>query len=169
MREVRGDSAQGVERLAGNYRSTRRRILAFALLSVACLSLGIRPQILEVGRAGLFFWVREGDLVCLHYTQSMYGVPVEERFRVKGGRLALFEIVSSDAALEYLGIESRGADNASRVLREFSIPADSVGDHLLTVGVHRILLKSVPADRGRILIRLVRQPLLIYLIHHFKL
>lgn len=165
MGEGRSNSTGGVEWVGVNGRARRRRILAFAVLGAACLGLGIRPQILEVGRSGPFFWVREGDLVCLHYTQSMYAVPVEERFRVEGGRLVLFEILSTDAALEYLGVESRGAGNANSVLREFSVPADSVGDHMLTVGDRRISLKSVPTDQDRIYIRLVRQPLLIYLIH----
>jgi hypothetical protein len=168
MRAGQGYSAKGVEQVGVDSRSARRRILAFAVLGAACLALGIRPQILEVGKSGLFFWVREGDLVCLHYTQSMYGVPVEERFRVEGGRLVLLEVLSTDAALEYLGIETRGAGNANRALREFSIPADSVGDHVLTVGDHRIPLKSALADQHRILVRLVRQPLLIYFINKLR-
>jgi len=145
-----------------------RRIAAFAVLAVVCLLAGIRPQVLEIGRTGPHVWVREGDLVSLHYTQSMYGVPVEERLRVAAGRLALFEVVSSDAALEYLGIETRGPQNATRILQEFSIPADSVGNHVLCVGDHRILLAAVPADEGRILIRLARSPLFTYLIHQLR-
>jgi hypothetical protein len=145
-----------------------RRIAAFAVLAVACLVAGIRPQVLEVGRAGPHVWVREGDRVSLHYTQSMFGVPVEERLRVEAGCLVLFEVVSSDAALEYLGIETRGPHNAGRVLQEFYIPADSVGNHVLCVRDHRIPLASVPADEGRILIRLARPPLFIYLIHQLR-
>jgi hypothetical protein len=145
-----------------------RRIAAFAVLAAVCLLAGIRPQVLEIGGTGPHVWVREGDLVSLHYTQSMYGVPVEERLRVAAGRLALFEVVSSDAALEYLGIETRGPQNATRILQEFSIPADSVGNHVLCVGDHRILLAAVPADEGRILIRLARPPLFTYLIHQLR-
>jgi hypothetical protein len=144
------------------------RIAAFAALAVACLLAGIRPQVLEIGRAGPHVWVHEGDLVSLHYIQSMYGVPVEERLRVEAGCLVLFQVVSSDAALEYLGIETRGPHNASRVLQEFSIPAASVGNHVLCVGDHRIPLAAVPADGGRILIRLARPPLFTYLIHQFR-
>ena len=143
------------------------RIAGFAVLAVACLFAGIRPQVLEVGRSGPHVRVREGDLVSLHYTQSMYGVPVEERLRVEAGRLVLFEVVSSDAALEYLGIETRGPQNASRVIQEFSIPAASVGNHLICVGARRIPLAALPADEGRIFIRLTRPPLFIYLIHSF--
>jgi hypothetical protein len=142
-----------------------RRIAAFAVLAVACLAAGIRPNVLEVGRAGPHVWVREGDLVSLHYTQSMYGVPVEERLRVEAGRLVLFEVVSSDAALEYLGIETKGPNNVKRILQGFSIPADSMGNHVLRVGDRRIPLASSPADEGRIHIRLTRPLLFIYLIH----
>jgi hypothetical protein len=94
----------------------------------------------------------------------MYGVPVEERFRVEGGRLSLFEIDASDAALEYLGIERRGANNVSRVLQEFFIPAASVGSQSLSAGGRRIALSDVPAEGGRIRVRLTRQPLIVYLI-----
>jgi len=145
-----------------------QRIAVFAVLAVACLVAGIRPQVLEVGRSGPHVWVREGDLVSLHYTQSMYGVPVEERLRVEAGDLVLFEVVSSDAALEYLGIETKGPNNVKRILQDFSIPADSVGNHVLRVGDRRIPLASIPADDGRILIRLTRPPLLIYLIHPLR-
>jgi len=144
------------------------RIAAFAVLAIACLLAGIRPQVLEIGRAGPHVWVREGDLVSLHYTQSMYGVPVEERLRVEAGRLVLFQVVSSDAALEYLGIETHGPHNTSRVLQEFSIPAASVGNHVLCVGDHCIPLAAVPADGGSVLIRLARPPLFTYLIHHLR-
>ena len=152
-----------------NRQSARvRRLAAFAVLAVACLVAGIRPQVLEIGRAGPHVWVREGDLVSLHYIQSMYGVPVEERLRVEAGRLVLFQVVSSEAALEYLGIETRGPHNASRALQEFSIPADSVGNHVLCVGDRCIPLAAVPADEGRILIRLARPPLFTYLIHQLR-
>jgi hypothetical protein len=145
--------------------TARARIAAFTVLAVACLLAGIRPQVLEIGRAGPHVWVREGDMVSLHYTQSMYGVPVEERLRVEAGRLVLFQVVSSDAALEYLGIETRGLHNASRVLQEFSIPAASVGSHVICVGDHRI---PVPADGGSILVRLARPALFTYLIHQLR-
>jgi hypothetical protein len=144
------------------------RLTVFAVLALACLAAGIRPLVLEIGQAGPQLWVREGDLVTLRYTQSMYGVPVAERLRVEAGRLVLFEVSSSDAALEYLGIETKGPNNVRRVLQEFSIPADSVGNHVLYAGDCRIALASVPANEGRILIRLARPPLFIYLIHPLR-
>lgn len=144
----------------------RRRLLAFAVLGAACIALGVRPQVLEVGRSGPRIWVREGDIVCLRYTQSMYDVPVEERFRVEGDRLLLFEVDTTDAALEYLGIERRGANNAGRALQEFFIPADSVGSQSLSAGGRRIALADVSAEDRRIRVRLTRQPLIVYLVLH---
>jgi hypothetical protein len=98
----------------------------------------------------------------------MYGVPVAEHLRVEDGRMVLFEVASSEAALEYLGIESRGPDNVRRVLQEFSIPVDSVGNHVLCAGERRLPLASVPTEDGRILVRLTRPPLFIYLIHSLR-
>jgi hypothetical protein len=144
------------------------RWAVFTVLALACLAAGIRPLVLEIGRQGPRRLVREGDLISLRYTQSMYGVPVTEHLRVEGGRLVLFEVESTDAALEYLGIETKGPHNVNRVLQEFSIPADSMGSHMLAVGGHCIPLSSVPADEGRIRIRLARPPLFIYLIHSLR-
>jgi hypothetical protein len=98
----------------------------------------------------------------------MFGVPVEERLRVEAGRLVLFEVVSSDAALEYLRIETKGPNNVKRILRDFSIPAGSMGDHVLCVGDRRIPLASVPVEDGRIHIRLTRPPLFTYLTHPLR-
>jgi len=144
------------------------RLAVFAVLALACLAAGIRPLVLEIGRRGPRLWVREGDPISLQYVQSMYGVPVVERLRVEDGRLVLFEVASSTAALEYLGIETSGPHNVRRVLQEFSILADSVGNHVLHAGGRRIPLASVPADDGRILIRLARPPLFIYWIHPLR-
>lgn len=144
------------------------RLAAFAVLAFACLAAGIRPMVIEIGGTGPRLLVREGDVISLHYTQSMYGVPVTERLRVQDGRLVLFEVVSSEAALEYFGIETKGADNVRRVLQEFSIPADSVGNHVLAAGGRRIPLASIPAEEGSILIRLARPPLFIYWIHSLR-
>lgn len=165
MRQGRDYQAEWVGHRGENLRSARRqRILAFVILSAACLAFGIRPQVIEIGHAEPPIWVREGDIVCLRYTQSMYDVPVEERFRVEGGRLLLFEVDTTDAALEYLGIESRGVNNVGRVLQGFFIPGDSVGGHSLSAGDRRIALADVPAQDSRIRVRLSRQPLAVYLI-----
>lgn len=165
--EERNYQAIEVERGGVNVRPARlRRAMAFAVLGAFCLGFGIRPQVIAVGHLAPHIWVREGDTVCLSYTQSMYGVPVEERFRVEGGRLSLFEVVTSAAALEYLGLESGSANSVGRVLNEFSIPAGSVGGHFLSAGGRRIALADVPAEDGRIRVRLTRQPLIVYLVLH---
>jgi hypothetical protein len=136
--------------------------MTFTVLAVFCLALGIRPQLIAVGHRGPHIWVSEGDIVGLRYTQSMYGVPVEERFRVEGGRLFLFEVDTTAAALEYLGLERSGANNVGRFLNEFSIPAGSVGGHILSVGGRRIALAEVPPEAGRVRVRLMRPPLIVY-------
>lgn len=141
---------------------------AFSLLILVCLAAGTRPNVLEIGQSGPHVWVREGEVVTLHYTQSMYDVPVEERLRVEAGRLVLFEVVSSEAALEYLGIENKGLNNTMRILQEFSILADSVGNYVLCTSNRSLPLASVPADNGRILVRLTRPPLFIHLIHTLR-
>jgi hypothetical protein len=164
VRQKRKHPAERVGSSGKNHRSAhRRRFLAFIGLSVACLILGIRPQVIELGHKGPSVWVREGDIVSLRYTQSMYGVPVEERFRVEDGRLVLFEVDTTAAGLEYLGLESRGVNNGRRVLQEIYIPQNSVGSHSLFVGDRRIVLADVPAADGRIRVRLTRQALIVHL------
>lgn len=145
--------------------SRAARLVVFGLLALAGLACGLRPQVLEIGRTGPRLAVRDGQVISLHYTQSMYGVPVAEHLRVEDGRLVLFEVASSDAALEYLGIESRGPGNVRRVVQEFAVPADSVGNHVLMAGGRRIPLAAIPADEGRILIRLARPSLFDYWTH----
>ena len=61
------------------------RWAVFAVLALACAAAGIRPLVLEIGRRGPRIWVQHGDLISLHYIQSMYGVPVVERLRVEDG------------------------------------------------------------------------------------
>jgi hypothetical protein len=157
---------KGIELATVNWKWSRAgRWTLFAVLAFACLAASIRPLVLEIGRQGPHRWVREGDLISLHYTQSMYGVPVAERLRVEDNRLVLFEVDSTHAALEYLGIETKGPHNVKRVLQEFTIPADSVGNHMIVLGGDCIPLSSVEADEGRIRVQLALPPLFIFLIH----
>lgn len=139
-----------------------------ALAGAACLFGLSGAQVLEVGCAGPRILVGPGDVVTLRYTQSMYGTPVEERLRVEEGRLVLFEVAASDAALEYLRIESRGPGNAALALEGFAVPADSVGGHVLAVGGREIALATVPAADGRIPIRLTRATRFAIFIQHLK-
>lgn len=96
----------------------------------------------------------------------MYGVLVEERFRVQGTRLVLFEVASTDAALEYLGIETKGAGNARIVMQGFIIPANSLGGYRLSASDRHVDLADVPVENdAKIHVRLTRWPLVVYLIH----
>jgi hypothetical protein len=142
--------------------------LGLALAGAVCLFGLTGPQVLEIGRTGPRIPVRTGEVVTLRYTQSMYGTPVEERLRVEEGRLVLFEVVASDAALEYLRIESRGPGNAALALDGFTVPADSVGGHVLAAGGREIALATVSAEDGRIPVRLARAPRFAIFIQHLK-
>jgi hypothetical protein len=146
----------------------RRGAVALALAGAACLFGLSGTQVLEIGRAGPRIPVGPGEVVTLRYTQSMYGTPVEERLRVEDGRLVLFEVAASDAALEYLRIESRGPGNAALALEGFSVPANSVGGHVLMAGGREIALATVPPEEGRIAVRLARSSRFITLVHHLK-
>lgn len=149
--------------------SRRRRITAVLLCLLLCVSaacfavLLIKVQILKIGDSGIFFRVINGNIITLRYTHSMYGVPVTERLRVENGRLELFHVKTSDAALEYFGIEEKGENNVKNSLKEFIIPADSVGQHSLSVQGHEISLSNIPAESKKIYITIVKQPLILYL------
>lgn len=148
-------------RIAG-YRG--RRLLYLCLFAAAVLAAGwlFRFQVLKVGDEGPCLRVSEGDVISLRFTHSMYGVTVEERLRVEGGRMVLFHVKTSDAALEYYGIEGRGEGNARRELDRFSIPRGSVGGQTLTVRSRRIVLQDLPGGQGSVTIRLAREPILFH-------
>lgn len=146
----------------------RRGGAALALAGAAYLFGLSGTQVLEVGRTGPRIPVGPGDVVTLRYTQSMYGTPVEERLRVEEGRLVLFEVAASEAALEYLRIESRGPGNAALALEGFTVPADSVGGHVLAAGGREVALAGVRAEEGRIAVRLARSSRFTALVHHLK-
>lgn len=136
--------------------------LAAGVLGVAFL---LRIPVLRIGSGGPCVPVSEGDVISLRYTHSMYGVPVEERLRVEGRRLVLFHMVTSDAALEYYGIERRGEGNARRVVDRFNIPRGSVGGQTLTVRERRIVLRELPGEQEEVTIGLETVPILLYWIY----
>lgn len=144
----------------------RRAIILLCLL--LCISvpviavLLIQVQVLEIGDSGLIFRVINGNIITLRYTHSMYGVPVTERLRVEDGRLELFHVETNDAALEYFGIEGKGENNAKNSLKEFTIPAGSVGRHTLSVKGHEILLSDIRTKDQKIHISITKQPLVSY-------
>ena len=147
------------------YRSPR--LLYPCLFIVGILTVGflVRFQAIRVGDRGQCVPVSEGDVITLRYTHSMYGVPVEERLRVEGGHLVLFHVVTSDAALEYYGIEKRGEGNAKRVVDRFAIPRDSVGGQTVTVRNRSIQLRELPEEDGYVTVRLVRERIIPYIAH----
>lgn len=112
------------------------------LAGIIYVSTG-KVLLLSVGRTGPRLPVKRGDIISLRYIQSMYGVPVEEKMRVENGYLVLFEVISSGAALEYLGIDKHGMDNIYRVLQGFSIPGNSVGNHILVLADREIPLLAI--------------------------
>jgi len=94
----------------------------------------------------------------------MYGVPVTERLRVESGSLELFHVITSDAALEYFGIEGKDENNVKNSLKEFTIPTGSVGQHTLSVQGHEILLSNIRTKGQKIHINIIKQPLASYYI-----
>jgi hypothetical protein len=153
-----------VKRIAGHRGA---RLLYLCLFAAGVFAAGglFRLQVLKVGNEGPCVRVSEGDVISLQFTHSMYGVPVEERLRVEGRRMMLFHVVTSDAALEYYGIEGRGEGNARREIDRFSIPRESVGGQTLTVRNRRIVLRDLPEGQGSVVIRLAREPILFHVAH----
>jgi len=138
-------------------------LLCISIFSFAGLLVNI--QVLEIGDNGPLCRVARGDVIALRYTHSMYGVPVVERLRVKDGYFELFSVATSDAALEYYGIDSKEEHNVKRSVREFSIPRDSVGGHTLSVHGDTIPFTTLHDEHTSIHIRLAQQPLLLYFIN----
>ncbi|MDR7481805.1 MAG: hypothetical protein QN183_10240 [Armatimonadota bacterium] len=83
---------------------------AGTLVLAAAVLLAPVP-VLEVTHesTGRVLWrvpLRQGSVVELRYTSSLFRVPVVERFTVEGGRLRLVEVLSpADAVFEYLRMD----------------------------------------------------------------
>ena len=138
-------------------------LLCISIFSFAGLLINI--QVLKIGDNGSSYRVSRGEVITLRYTHSMYGVPVIERLRVEDGYLELFSVTTSDAALEYYGIDSKEEQNVKRTVKEFSIPKGSVGGHSLSVRGNTIPFATLHDEHTSIHIRLVRQPFLLYFIN----
>jgi hypothetical protein len=146
----------------------RRRVLLCLVLCIlggafAASFFGV--QALCVGDPGLLLRASPGDHFTLRYTHSMYGVEVEERFRVGSGLFTLFHVKTSPAALEYFGIEHPESGNVSRSLDGFSVPAASVGNHWLLLNGRDLELRAVAGNRDSVPVRLVTLGLFTYLFH----
>jgi hypothetical protein len=146
----------------------RRRFLLYPLLClggfVFLVSL-IPVRVLSVGDSGPLWKVTAGDTFTLRYIHSMYGAEVRENFRIGHENFTLYQVDSSEAALEYFGIEHSGPDNVRRTLQTFTIPGGSVGHHELLLNDRRIQLHDLRGERDSTTVRLVRMSLLEYLMH----
>jgi hypothetical protein len=150
--------------------SRHGRTTVILLCLLLCISVAIvavlliKVQVLKIGDFGPFFRVVNGNIITLRYTHSMYGVSVTERLRVENGCLELFHVVTSDAALEYFGIEGKDENNVKNSLKEFTIPKESVGRHTLSIQGHEILLSNIRTKDQKIHIIIIKQPLVSYYI-----
>lgn len=153
-----------MKKLPGHRRTVILLCLLLCIGVTATTVLLTRVQILEIGDPGLHLRVTNGNIVALRYTHSMYGVPVTERLRVENGRLELFHVETTDAALEYFGIEGKGVNNVNNSLKKFTIPAESVGRHMLSVKGFDVLLSDICTKDQRIHISIKEQPLVSYYI-----
>ena len=133
-------------------------------LLACCIAIGYtaRVHVLRVGERGPAFRMAEGEIFSLYYIHSMYGVPVTEKIRVENGHLTLYHIVSSEAALEYFGIEKNGENNAGRALVEFSIPRASIGNHELRIKHRKIRVRELAGQDEPVRITLANIPFTSY-------
>ena len=149
----------------------RVRFLLYPLLClggfVFLVSL-IPVRALNVGDRGPLWKVSAGDTFTLRYTHSMYGVEVRENFRIGQEDFTLYQVDSSEAALEYFGIEDSGPNNVRRTLQTFTVPGGSVGHHEILLKDRRIQLGSLGGERNPITVGLVRMSLLEYLVHDLR-
>jgi hypothetical protein len=146
----------------------------FLLYPLLCLGgfvflISLLPvQVLSVGERGPLWKVSAGDTFTLRYTHSMYGVEVRENFRIGQEDFTLYQVDSSEAALEYFGIEHSGPNNVRRTLQTFTVPGGSVGHHEILLKDRRIQLRSLGGEQDLITVRLVRMSLLEYLVHSLR-
>jgi hypothetical protein len=146
----------------------------FLLYPLLCLGgfvflISLLPvQVLSVGERGPLWKVSAGDTFTLRYTHSMYGVEVRENFRIGREDFTLYQVDSSEAALEYFGIENSGPNNVRRTLQTFTVPGGSVGHHEILLKDRRIQLRSLGGEQDLITVRLVRMSLLEYLVHSLR-
>ena len=139
-------------------------LVFFAALLVA--GIGKKVLVLEIEGPNVVLPVSEGDVFLHTYTHSMYGVPVQEKFRIQDGHFRLVHIMTqSDAVLAYLGIEGKDEPNVDETFREFTIPAASVGNHAIRVRGTNVPLGTHEGRGGRVRVSIVSIPVLVYLAH----
>jgi hypothetical protein len=143
-------------------------ILWPALLVAVIASIGMFRDIpvLEIAPPGLFVPVTQGDRLVHQYVHSMYRASVREIFTIENDCIELIHVMTpSDAVLEYFGIEKRGQHNAQGTFTGFTIPAASVGNHVIIVHDREIPLGTHPENLGSIRVRVVKLLYWRYLAH----
>jgi len=133
------------------------------LAGFALLAALIPVSVLSIAERGPLCKVSTGDTFTLRYIHSMYGVEVREHFRIGQEDFTLYHVDSSEAALEYFGIEHSGPNNVQRTLQAFTIPGGSVGRHELLLNGCRIQLHTLGGKMDSITVRLLRMSLSMYL------
>jgi hypothetical protein len=145
----------------------RARTLVLLLLSFAAalLAMGLWKDrlVVTVDSPKVMAPVSEGDVFFHTYMHSMYQAPVSEKFRIECGYFRLVHVqTQSDAVLAYLGLEGKNEPNAYGNFREFSVPAASIGDHVLRFRDRDIPLGTREGRDGSIHVELTRVPALAY-------
>ncbi|MFH0824700.1 MAG: hypothetical protein V2B18_18250, partial [Pseudomonadota bacterium] len=112
-------------------------VVSLTVLAAAALpAWGIyrdRP-VLDIGNGRHLIPVSKGEIFRHSYVQSMYDVPVTEKFQIEDGYFRLIQVVTeSDAVLVYLGLERGKEPNDAGRFVEFTIPLGSIGNHVISV------------------------------------
>lgn len=138
-------------------------LLPFFLAVLGAVTLSKHLLVVQIEGPDVVVRVSEGEEFFRTYVQSMYEVPVTEKFRIEDGHFRLVHVQSqSDAVLAYLGIEGKNEPNADETLTEFSIAAASIGNHVLRFRDREILLGTGEIREGSIKVKLTRISLLTY-------
>jgi len=151
-------------------RGAKALLLLLVILAAALLTVGLCKNLLfvQIDNPKALARVSEGDELVHTYTHSMYHALVSERFRIERGHFRLLHVkTDSYAALEYLGLERKEEPNAHGAFTEFSIPAASMGSHMLRLNDRDISLGTDQDRDGRIRVKLVEAPLLVCLASFF--
>jgi hypothetical protein len=140
------------------------------LFVIAFFAVGLRKQVLVVQVDGpdVLIPVSEGEVFFRSYTHSMYQVPVSEKFLIENEHFRLVHVqTQSEAVLAYLGLEGKNEPNADAKVKEFSIPAASIGKHMLRFPHRDLYLGTQEGRNGSIRVKLTKVPLFMYLARLF--
>ncbi|MEW6533231.1 MAG: hypothetical protein AB1473_20540 [Thermodesulfobacteriota bacterium] len=146
-------------------RSPKTLVLVLVILAAALLTVGLCKNLLlvQIDNPEVLAPVSEGDVLVHTYMHSMYQVPVSEKFKIERGHFRLFHVkTDSYAALEYLGLERKDEPNVDVAFAEFSIPAASIGKHMLRLHDREIPLGTHQDSNGRIRVKLVQASAVVY-------